>query len=152
FRFPHNLLRALLAFGVPTVPAGLAAMVIQVIDRPILESLTDSSTVGIYQANYRLGIFMMLIVSMFDFAWRPFFFSHAKDPDAKHLFAPFLTFFLLLMTLIFLLLFFFLDTIVRTPLFFGYSILPSPYWPGLSIVPVVLVAYMFLGLSNNFTA
>ncbi len=152
FRFPPNLFRSLLSFGLPTVPAGLAAMVIQVIDRPILEALTDKTTVGVYQANYRLGIFMMLIVSMFDFAWRPFFFTYAKDPEAKNLFARVLTYFLLLMTVVFLILGFFLEEIVKAPIFFGYSILPSPYWPGLSIVPVILLAYMFLGMSNNFAA
>ncbi len=69
------------------MPAGFAAMLIQVVNRPILESLKGSAAVGIFQANYRLGIIMMLLVSMFDFAWRPFFFAHANDADARQLFA-----------------------------------------------------------------
>ena len=147
-----NLFRELIRFGLPSVPAGLAAMMIQVIDRPILEAFTDNATVGLYQANYRLGIFMMLIVSMFDFAWRPFFFSHAKDPDAPRLFARILTYFVLLMTGVFLVLSFFLEDIVRVPIFWGYSLLPSNYWQGITIVPVVLLGYMFLGVSNNVVA
>ena len=147
-----SLYKALLRFGLPYVPAGLAAMMIQVIDRPILLSLTDSSTVGIYQANYRLGIFMMLVVSMFDFAWRPFFFLHAKDPDAKQLFARVLTYFVLLMSGVFFVLSFFLEDVVKVPVFWGHSILPAEYWYGLSIVPVVLLGYMFLGISNNVVA
>ena len=51
----------MLKFGLPYLPAGLASMVIQVIDRPIMEHLTDLNTLGIYQANYKLGIFMMLV-------------------------------------------------------------------------------------------
>ncbi|MBM2840147.1 MAG: Polysacc synt protein, partial [Bacteroidetes bacterium] len=132
-----KLYRALLRFGLPYVPAGLATMMIQVIDRPILLALTNASTVGIYQANYRLGIFMMLIVSMFDFAWRPFFLTHAKDADAKHLFARVLTYFVLLMTTVFLGLSFFLEDVVKLPIFWGYSILPPEYWHALAIVPVV---------------
>lgn len=147
-----DLFRKLLRFGLPSVPAGLAAMMIQVIDRPILEAFTDNATVGLYQANYRLGIFMMLIVSMFDFAWRPFFFSHAKDPDAPRVFARILTYFILLTTSVFLVLSFFLDAVVRIPLFRGYSLLPSSYWQGIDIVPVVLLGYMFLGVSNNLVA
>jgi len=108
--------------------------------------------VGIYQANYRLGIFMMLVVSMFDFAWRPFFLTHAKDSDAKPLFARVLTYFVLLMTGVFLVLSFFLEDVVRLPVFWGHSILPPEYWPGITIVPVVLLGYMFLGVSNNFVA
>ncbi len=146
------LYKALLRFGLPYVPAGLAAMMIQVIDRPILLSLTNASTVGIYQANYRLGIFMMLVVSMFDFAWRPFFFIHARDSDAKQLFARILTYVVLLMTGVFFALSFFLEDVVKIPVFWGHSILPPEYWHGLSIVPVVLLGYMFLGISNNLVA
>jgi O-antigen/teichoic acid export membrane protein len=148
----QTLFRALLRFGLPNLPAGLAAMMIQVIDRPILLALTDEATVGIYQANYRLGIFMMLVVSMFDFAWRPFFLTHAKDTDAKQLFARVLTYFVLLMTTVFLGLSFFLEDIVKLPVFWGHSILPAGYWHGLAIVPVVLLGYGFLGISNNFVA
>ncbi len=147
-----KLYESLLRFGLPYIPAGIATMMIQVIDRPILLALTDKSTVGIYQANYRLGIFMMLVVSMFDFAWRPFFFTHAKDPDAKQLFARVLTYFVLLMSGVFLVLSFFLENIVRLPVFWGHSLLPPEYWPGMTIVPVVLLGYMFLGVSNNFVA
>ncbi len=151
-RWSTPLYKALLAFGLPYVPAGIATMMIQVIDRPILESLSGEAAVGIYQANYRLGIFMMLIVSMYDFAWRPFFLSHASDPDAKPLFARIMTYFILSMTLIFLVLSFFLADIVRLPLFWGHPIIAQPYWSGLAIVPVVLLAYLFLGVYNNLVA
>jgi O-antigen/teichoic acid export membrane protein len=147
-----RLYKALLAFGLPYIPAGLATMMIQVIDRPILEALSGKAAVGIYQANYRLGIFMMLIVSMYDFAWRPFFLSHAGDPDAKQLFARIMTYFVLLMTSVFLVLSFFLGEFVRLPLFWGHPLIASPYWGGLSIVPVVLLAYLFLGVYNNLVA
>ena len=43
--------------------------------------------VGIFQANFKLGIFMMLIVSMFEYAWRPFFLNNAKEPNAKQIFS-----------------------------------------------------------------
>jgi O-antigen/teichoic acid export membrane protein len=152
FRLRKDLHAALLRFGLPYLPAGLATMMVQVIDRPILEALTDQATVGIYQANYRLGIFMMLIVSMYDFAWRPFFLHHAGDADAKPLFARILTYFVLLMSGIFLALSFFIEDIVKAPILYGRSILPEPYWAGLGIVPVVMLAYMCLGVSNNLVA
>lgn len=151
-QWSRPLFRALLAFGLPYVPAGIASMMIQVIDRPILQALSGKAAVGIYQANYRLGIFMMLIVSMYDFAWRPFFLSHASDPEAKPLFARIMTYFVLIMTTIFLFLSFFLSEIVRAPILWGHPIIAAPYWVGLSIVPVVLLAYLFLGVYNNLVA
>lgn len=146
------LLKALLRFALPSVPSYLASMMIQVIDRPILEALTNKATVGIYQANYRLGIFMMLIVSTFDFAWRPFFLSSAKEPNAKQLFARVLTYFFLVMTGCFLLISFFISDVVTCPVYHGKSIIAPEYWSGLSIVPIVLGAYIFLGISNTMVA
>jgi O-antigen/teichoic acid export membrane protein len=46
----------------------------------------------------------------------------------------------------------FLEDIVKVRIFWGHSILPPEYWYGLSIVPVVLLGYMFLGISNNLVA
>jgi O-antigen/teichoic acid export membrane protein len=148
---PPGLIRALLAFGLPYVPAGLASMMIQVIDRPILRMLTDDATVGIYQANYRLGIFMMLVVSMYDYAWRPFFLSHAKEPGAKALFARAMTLFVLAGTTIVLLLSLFIPHLVGIRMF-GGTLIGRQYWAGLSIVPVVLLGYLFLGIYNNLIA
>jgi O-antigen/teichoic acid export membrane protein len=147
-----GLFRALLHFGLPTVPAGFAAMLIQVVNRPILESIKGSAAVGVFQANYRLGIIMMLLVSMFDFAWRPFFFAHAGDPDARQLFSRILTYVATALTTVFLTLSFFLPDIVRAPIWGGYPLIAEPYWSGLHIVPVILLAYLFLGVYSNLVA
>jgi O-antigen/teichoic acid export membrane protein len=149
--FSLPLYRALVKFGLPYVPAGLAAIVIQVIDRPIMLLLTNLAVVGVYQVNYRLGIFMMLIVSMYDFAWRPFFLSHASEPGAKDLFARALTYCVAGMTGVFLAVSMFIGDVIRIRMFGRYIIHPD-YWGGLSIVPVVLLAYMFLGIYNNLVA
>ncbi|MEK7672051.1 MAG: oligosaccharide flippase family protein, partial [Bacteroidota bacterium] len=47
-QWESTLYKALLRFSIPSIPAYIATMMIQVIDRPILESLTDKATVGIY--------------------------------------------------------------------------------------------------------
>lgn len=152
FRWNPSLYRALLKFSLPTVPAALGAIMIQVINRPILQSLTDDATVGLFQANYRLGIFMMLLVSTFDFAWRPFFLSNASEPNAKQLFARVLTYFFLLMMGCFLVISIFINDIVTAPIFFGKSLIAENYWSGIVIVPVVLLAYVLMGIANNLVA
>ncbi len=149
---PRGLLPALLRFGLPSVPAGLAAMMIQVINRPIMGALSGDAAVGLFQANYRLGIFMMLLVSMFDFAWRPFFLTHARDSDARQLFARVMTYFMLVGATVWLGLTFFLSAVVRWPIFNGHPLIAPRYWEGLEIVPVILLAYLFLGIYNNLVA
>ncbi len=145
------LARRMLAFSWPYVPAGLASMAVQVIDRPILLRLTDEATVGIYQANYRLGIFMALAVNMFDAAWRPFFLERAARPEAPRLFARVLTYFTLAGLLLLLVLSLFIGDLARLTVL-GRPIIGAAYWPGLAIVPVVLAAYFFNGLYINFMA
>jgi O-antigen/teichoic acid export membrane protein len=83
FRFNKKLFSELWRFSLPYIPSGLAFIMVAVVNRPIMQILTDDTTVGIFQANFRLGIIMMLLVQMFDYAWRPFFLNNARDPNAK---------------------------------------------------------------------
>lgn len=151
FKFLKNLYIELLRFGLPYIPSGLSAMIIQVIDRPILKSLTNDAIVGIYQANYRLGIFMMLFVSMFDYAWRPFFLRNANRPDAKVLFSKVMTYFVLFASFLFLFVSFFIDDFVRIKIW-GKHIIHPDYWNGLGIVPIILAGYLFNGIYVNLIA
>ncbi len=151
FQISRNLLRSLLRFGIPFIPTGLASMVTQVIDRPILLALTSAATVGVYQANYKLGIFMMLFVSMFQYAWQPFFLKNAARPDARILFGKVLTTFLLAASVIFIVLSLFIENIVKMSIF-GFHLVGQDFWEGLPIVPIILLAYLFNGLYVNFMA
>ena len=147
-----KVLSRLLRFGLPLVPAGLAAMMVQVIDRPILKFMTNDTVVGLYQANYRLGIFMMMVVNMFDAAWRPFFLQRASHPNSKALFARILTYFTAGSSFIFLLITLFIASLVTSPIFDGKTLIATAYWPGLAIVPVVTLGYLFDGIYINFLA
>ncbi len=148
-KFHIPLFGELIRFAVPYIPSGLASMAVQVIDRPILKALTDDSTVGIYQANYRLGIFMMLIVNMFDAAWRPFFLDQANKPNAPQVFARVTTYFLLISSFVVLGLSLFIRDLVQIPVF-GRPLIHPNYWSGLSVVPIVLIGYLFNGAYYNF--
>lgn len=146
-----SLLQRMLKFGLPYLPAGLGAMVIQGIDRPILTKLTDLNTVGIYNANYKLGIFMMLVVNMFQFAWQPFFLQQAEENQAKQIFSKVLTYFSFAASIILIVASLFIDDIVKIN-FFGITLIGSTYWSGLVIVPIILFGYFFNGLYVVFTA
>lgn len=149
FDFP--LFRQMLKFGLPTIPANFSAIVLQVADKPILKALTNYETVGIYSVNYKLGIPMMFLVTMFEYAWKPFYLSHFEDRDAKPLFSRVLTYFTLLSSIIFLVLTTFLPEIVNLPFIGGRFINPL-YWQGLGIVPIILAGYYFNGVFTNFAA
>jgi len=150
FKTNNLLLKRLLKFGLPYFPAGLAAMMIQSIDRPILTHLTDLSTSGLYSANYKLGIFMMLFVNMFQYAWQPFFLQNAEDKNAKEMFGKVLTYFTIAASFILVVLSLFIDDLAKIH-FANRTIIGASYLSGLNIVPVVLFGYMFLGIYTVFT-
>jgi len=127
-------------------------MLIQGIDRPILGKMTNLDTVGVYNACYKLGIFMMLFVNMFQYAWQPFFLQNAEEKNAKEIFSKVLTYFTLASALILVILSLFIDNIVAIPLLHGRTLIDSAYWGGISIVPVILFGYLFNGLYVIFTA
>ncbi len=150
FQFNFSLQKQMLLFAWPFVPAGLASLLVSVIDKPILVQLVGLSEVGIYQANFKIGVFMMLIVSMFDQAWRPFFLTHAKDPDAKQLFAKVLTFFTAFASWVLLGLVFLMPTIIQSNIFGHFHLIAPQYWGGLHVIAPVLLGYFFYGLYINF--
>lgn len=151
-RFKAKLFKKLLKFGLPYLPAGLSSMLIQGIDRPILGKLTNLDTVGIYNACYKLGIFMMLFVNMFQYAWQPFFLQNAEEKNAKEIFSKVLTYFTLVSGLILVILSLFIDNIVAIPIIHGRTLIDSAYWGGLAIVPIILFGYVFNGLYVIFAA
>lgn len=151
FSINKKLLSGLIKFGLPFVPAGFAAIITQVIDRPILLAITDASTVGVYQANYKLGIFMMLYVSMFQYAWQPFYLKKASEANAKDLFAKVFTYFVMIGSFIFLMLSLFIEDLVRIKIF-GFYLIGKDFWGGIYIVPIILLGYLFNGFYFNFVA
>jgi len=152
-KIDRKVMGKMLPFGLTNVPANLGAMMVQVIDRPIVQVYLGLGAVGIYQANYRMGFIMMVFVSLFEYAWRPFFMrQHKTDDDkARLLFSRVFTYFMALALVAFLLLSFFLPYLLSTPVF-GRRLLRADYLPGMTIIPVVLFAYVFQGMYTNFIA
>jgi O-antigen/teichoic acid export membrane protein len=142
---PH-MIKDLLKFGLPFVPSGLASMTMELIDRYMLREMKGLEVVGVYNAGYKLGLFMMLVVMAFKFAWQPFFLSlGGQESRAKKSFAAILIYFLLVTSFLLLVVSFFVDDLVRLD-FFGVTVFGSEFWSGTQVVPVVLLAYIMLGL------
>ncbi len=153
FHIDLSALKKLLSFGLTNVPAYLSSMMVQVIDRPIVQAFLGLSVLGVYQANYRMGFAMMVFVGLFEYAWRPFFMRQTlrDDAQARRLFARVFTYFMTLAFIGFLVLAWGLPVLVSTPIH-GHRLLRSDYLTGLPIIPVVLLAYVFQGMYTNFIA
>ncbi len=150
FRFRINklLLNKLLAYGLPVLVIGFAGMINEVADKILLKYyLTGPGTaieqIGVYGANYKLAILMMLFIQMFRYAAEPFFFAEAKKKDAKKTYGLIMTYFVIFTWFIFLGVTLYIDI-------FKFMI-GREFWAGLSIVPIVLAAKMFLGIFFNLS-
>jgi O-antigen/teichoic acid export membrane protein len=144
-RFYPEVAGELLRFGLPFIPSGLASMTMELIDRYMLRGMKGLEVVGVYNAGYKLGLFMLLVVMAFKFAWQPFFLKLGRDEErATKSFAAVLTYFVLSGGFFLLAVSFFVDDLVRMQLG-GLTIFGSDFWAGTRVVPIILLAYVMLG-------
>jgi O-antigen/teichoic acid export membrane protein len=150
FRFSMDLslLRPMLHYALPVLVVGVAGMVNEVIDKILLKYLLPDSgqamaQLGVYGANYKLGVLMTLFVQMFRYASEPFFFAEAEKKNAPELFARVMNYFVLSGLMIFLMVVLYLDLFKH---FIGQD-----YHEGLGIVPIVLMANLFYGIFYNLS-
>lgn len=140
-----KLLKKIMKFGLPFVPAGIFTMIMELADRYLLEWMVGTSSVGLYSAGYKLGMFGLLLVMGFNMAWTPFFLKKGNDNDAPILFSKISTYFLGIYGLVAIILSLYIGEIVRFD-FGTYSLIGEAFWSSTKIVPVIFLAYFFFGL------
>ncbi|MEQ9308232.1 MAG: oligosaccharide flippase family protein [Balneolaceae bacterium] len=162
----QDVLQKALVFGLPFIPAGIGHAINETLDRFFLKGMSEASIlsiygealssdyiVGIYNACYKLAVFMLLLVQMFRMAWQPFFMRQSDQKDAPELFAQTFSFFNIAAAVLFLTVSLFLPQIVSIKIpFLDAYLIGEEYWMGLSIVPILLLAYWFQGWYVNFSA
>jgi O-antigen/teichoic acid export membrane protein len=146
--FNKTLWREMLIYGLPLMVVGFAGMINETLDRIIISYVyTDVQeglrATGIYGANYKLSILMSLFIQAFRYAAEPFFFNHAKDNDKRHIYATVMNYFTLVCLALFLMVTLYIDVFKH--------FINNRYWEGLHVVPVLLIANMFLGMYYNFS-
>jgi len=152
--FDWPLLRPMLVYGYPILIMGLAGTINLMIDRIMLESYlpegfypgrTPEEALGIYGQCYKLSIFMSLVIQAFRYAAEPFFFSKAEDKNASATFVEVMKWFIIACAVIWLGVSLNLD--ILKLIFLRKEV----YWEGLSVVPVLLLANLFLGVYYNLS-
>lgn len=143
------LLQKMIRYSLPMVVIGFAGIINEMLDRAILKFLlpfdpkTNMEQLGIYGACYKLSILMTLFIQAFRYAAEPFFFSHAQEKDSRKIYADVMKYFVIVCVTIFLLVTLYID-------FFKYFI-GKDFRVGLGVVPVLLMANLFLGVYVNLS-
>ncbi len=88
-------LRAMLAFGLPTVPADASVYALQVIDRYYLFRVVSHEAAGEYAIAVQLATVVFVFVRGFQYAWPPLAYSIDSDVEASRLYSLVTTYFVL---------------------------------------------------------
>jgi O-antigen/teichoic acid export membrane protein len=145
--FDLSLWKRMMGYALPLLIVGFGGMVNETMDRILLKYLLPAgiaeTQVGIYGACYKISILMTLFVMAFRYAAEPFFFSEQKNEHAKSLYGKVMTYFVIFCLIIFL------GTTMNIS-WIQYLIGPD-YRVGLSVVPILLLANLFLGMYFNLS-
>jgi O-antigen/teichoic acid export membrane protein len=150
WRIEADLWKKMFFYAFPLLFAGLAGMINETFDRLLLRYLLPkdiaTAQVGIYAACYKISILMTLFIQAYKYAAEPFFFAQAKEKDAKEVYAKIMNYFIITVSLIFLITMLYLDDIIM-PVLVG----KKEYWEGKGVIPVLMMANLFLGVYYNLS-
>lgn len=152
-RFDVKMIREMLSYSWPILVANISFIINENIDKVMLGRLLPADIsqqeVGIYGAACKLAIFLSIFIQAFRLGAEPFFFSHAKHEHAPKTYARIMTYFVITVCAICLGLVANLEILkyfIR-----GNAEQQELYWSGLQVVPVLLFAYISLGIYMNLS-
>ena len=147
YKFDFSLWKRMMPYALPLLIVGFAGIINETMDRVFLKWLLPENIsmheVGIYSACYKISLMMTIFIQAFRFSAEPFFFSHSKNENAQQIYADVMKYFVIVCSLIFLVIMLYMD-------FVKYFV-GKQYYSGLKIVPILLLANMFLGIYYNLS-
>ncbi len=142
--------KELMMYSLPMLVAGLGGMINETLDRLMLGWWGVSASgnikveIGTYGACYKLAILITVFIQAFRMGAEPFFFKQAMTENPQRVYARVMKFFVIIICAMFLFVVLYLDA-------WKYFIQNPVFWEGLKIVPILLLANMFLGIYYNLS-
>lgn len=151
FRWNFNaaLWGRIMVYALPLILVGFGGVINETFDRIMLNWWTSAPTaeaakieVGTYSACYKLSLLITLSVQAFRMGAEPFFFSAAHGQQPQKVYARVMKFFVITVCFMFLAVALFLDV-------WKHFIQNKTFWAGLGVVPILLMANIFIGIYYN---
>jgi O-antigen/teichoic acid export membrane protein len=92
-RFDRDLLRRLLRFGLPTMPAEVSLYLLNFVDRIIIVRTVGLAEAGLYSLAVKFAQGVNVLVRGFQLAWPPLAYSIRDDDEARRAYATVVTLF-----------------------------------------------------------
>lgn len=142
-----KLLKEMLRYTWPLLLFGIAGILNQVADkicyRFIVPGVEGEVQLGIYGACTKIAMIMAMITQAFRYAYEPFVFGGGKGQQNRESQALVMKYFVMFALLAFLAVMAYLDI-------FKY-VIDSDYWEGLKVVPIVMMAEIFMSIYFNLS-
>ena len=149
--YNKELALEMLRYSFPLIIAGFAGIVNETLDRIMMKPLLIQAgntpeysleQVGIYSACYKLAMIVTIFLQAYRYAAEPFFFAQSKNEDRNKVYIKIMNYFVAAVCLVFIGVSLNIDI-------FKYFIRSEEYWAGLYVVPILLLANVFLGIYYN---
>ncbi|MDL2265668.1 oligosaccharide flippase family protein [Parabacteroides sp. OttesenSCG-928-G07] len=144
-----SLLKQILRYSFPILILGIAGILNQTADKIIFPFLFEDETyakeqLGIYGACFRMAAVMVMFIQAFRYAYEPFIFAKNKEDDGNtKAYVEAMKYFIIFALLIFVGVMFYIDIL-------KYFVTPA-YYPGLRVVPIVMLGELFFGIYFNLS-
>ena len=146
-RFDKALARRMLAYTWPLLLLSLVGILNQVADKILFPYLMPGPEgrvqLGIYGACVKIAMIVALLTQAFRYAYEPIVFNGSRDRNSPDTLADGMKYFIIFALLAFL------AVIVYMPIL-RHFIQPA-YWEGLGVVPIVMMAEIFMGIFFNLS-
>jgi len=148
WQFDKKLWKEIMVYSIPLLVAGFGGMINETFDRIMLgwwSTAADPKTeIAIYSGCYKLAILISLFIQAFRMGAEPFFFKQAEGENAQRTYARVMKFFVITVCIMFLTVGLFIDI-------WKHFLSKPIYWTGLKVVPILLLANIFLGIYYNLS-
>lgn len=149
FSLDKKLLANMLQYSWPLILVGIAAAINQVFDRVFIAKLlpgtpeANTAQSGIYNGASKVAVLMSLFATAFNYAAEPFFFKSYKESNATQIYSSVALAYTIAAGFVFLAISLFANI--------AQYLIGADFRAGMEIVPILLFAYLLLGLYYNFS-
>lgn len=149
FKLDKALLLKMLSYTYPLVIIGIANGVIQFFGTPLQQwflsgdQTANLGQAGVYDTTRRIASLFVMFTTAFNYAAEPFFFNNSTESDRKELYGKICRLFTLVGGLVIIAMIIGIDIL-------KYLVDPN-YWSSLFLLPVLLIAYLLLGIYYNIS-
>lgn len=151
FKFNFKLWWSMMVYALPLILVGFGGMINETLDRIMLgwwapggSPEANKALVGVYSACYKLAILITISIQAFRMGAEPFFFKQAESDQAQKTYARVMKFFVITLCVMFL------GVVLYIDIWKLFIQNPAMY-VGLGVVPILLIANIFLGVYYNLS-